>query len=291
MRRPIPAPVATGILHATVGSGVQRRALGAVQGVLRRVWQRSVVKRGLDVTGRSARLACVVVAPHPDDETLGCGATIARKRAAGTRVVVVVAADGGSSHVSEVVPREALVAMRRAEVLAACRRLGVPSTDVVLLGHPDGTLDDHLDEIADVILRSIEDADATEVLVSSHRDWHPDHGAAYRAAEAAVRRAGPTVELRQYPVWWWVEGPWERRPGATRAAKAYGLVRDWRTGRRVGPASLVTVGDAGATKRAALAEHRSQTTNLTGETSWAVFDDGFVAAFLDRSVEVFLPPD
>ena len=36
----------------------------------------------------------IVVAPHPDDETLGCGATIMQKLAAGTPVHVVIATDG-----------------------------------------------------------------------------------------------------------------------------------------------------------------------------------------------------
>jgi hypothetical protein len=42
-------------------------------------------------------------------------------------------------------------------------------------------------------------------------------------------------------------------------------------------------------KRAALAEHASQTTNLTGEASWVVMDDHMLAPFLQPS-EVFLSP-
>ena len=36
----------------------------------------------------------LVVAAHPDDEVLGCGATMARHRAEGARVTVLLMADG-----------------------------------------------------------------------------------------------------------------------------------------------------------------------------------------------------
>lgn len=48
-----------------------------------------------DVTSQTATRSCVVLAPHPDDETLGCGATITRKLVAGTPVMVVIATMAG----------------------------------------------------------------------------------------------------------------------------------------------------------------------------------------------------
>jgi len=47
-----------------------------------------------DDTATSAARSALVLAPHPDDETLGCGATILRKRAAGTPVHVLIVTDG-----------------------------------------------------------------------------------------------------------------------------------------------------------------------------------------------------
>jgi LmbE family N-acetylglucosaminyl deacetylase len=266
-----------------------RRALAGVQAALRPRWRRALVRHGTDRTAAWAGRPCVVVAPHPDDETLGCGATIARKRAAGARVVVVVAADGGSSHASAQVGRDELVAMRRAEVVAACGQLGVAPSDVVLLGHPDGTLPDRVPEVAAALAGVLADVEPDHVLVTSWRDWHPDHAGAYHAAEQAVRTAGGRATLHQYPVWWWMEGPWLRRPGGRWGAKAVALAADWRDGHRAGPAVLVATGEFAARKRAALAEHRSQTVNITGEATWAVFDDEFVRTFLDAPEEVFLP--
>jgi GlcNAc-PI de-N-acetylase len=64
------------------------------------VVMRSLLRHlGTDVTHSAARRSCVVIAPHPDDETLGAGATIMRKVDAGTPVHVVVATDGSKSPV------------------------------------------------------------------------------------------------------------------------------------------------------------------------------------------------
>ena len=48
----------------------------------------------------------LVFAPHQDDETLGCGGTILKKRAAGAEVGLVFLADGGTSHEKLMVPQE-----------------------------------------------------------------------------------------------------------------------------------------------------------------------------------------
>jgi hypothetical protein len=52
----------------------------------------------------------VVFSPHPDDESLGCGGTILRKKQAGATVKLVHVSDGGAS--TTLIPREELTAMR-----------------------------------------------------------------------------------------------------------------------------------------------------------------------------------
>ena len=65
----------------------------------------------------------VVLAPHPDDETLGCGGLIALKRSLGAPVRVIFMTDGAGSHSG--VDRPALTATRKEEASAACNVLGV----------------------------------------------------------------------------------------------------------------------------------------------------------------------
>src|SRR5579872_2311666 len=94
---------------------------------------------GTDVTHDSARRSCVVIAPHPDDETLGAGATIMRKVDAGTPVHVVVATDGCKSPVGD---PSAVAALRARELAAAASVLGLGPGDVTRLPFVDAELDD-----------------------------------------------------------------------------------------------------------------------------------------------------
>lgn len=80
----------------------------------------------------------VVVAPHPDDESLGCGGLIAAARASGRPVHLVVVSDGCGSHTqSRLYPPEKLRALREAETQRAGAVLGLGSGDVTFLRLPD----------------------------------------------------------------------------------------------------------------------------------------------------------
>jgi LmbE family N-acetylglucosaminyl deacetylase len=55
-----------------------------------------LLSRAEDFTSQTATRSCLVLAPHPEDETLDCGATVLRKLAAGATVHVVTAADAAT---------------------------------------------------------------------------------------------------------------------------------------------------------------------------------------------------
>ena len=62
----------------------------------------------------------LVVAPHPDDESLGCGGAIALLRKFGREVSVLTMSDGTLSHPNSVkFPPEKLRELRENEMLAA----------------------------------------------------------------------------------------------------------------------------------------------------------------------------
>jgi LmbE family N-acetylglucosaminyl deacetylase len=265
-----------------------RRAARAIEDTKRAAWRARVISDGVDVTSRSAAASCLVLAPHPDDETIGCGATIARKRAAGTPVRVVVVADGRSSHRSTFIGPDELARIRADEVVRACRELGVDEADLVRLEFPDESLAARSDELFTRLVDEIDRADPEEILVASGRDWHVDHRALNATLRRALRRR-PVNRVLEYPVWLWIHGPWDADPGGPRAPRRpVAFLRGLVGSDGLPRANLVSTAGLLTTKRRALLAHRSQTTNMTGEPGWAVLDDAFMAAFLTTD-EVSFP--
>ena len=169
----------------------------------------------------------VLVAPHPDDETLGFGATAATLRARGVEVQVVSVSDGGGAF-PELSRRERtwLESDRRAELHRATEILGLSAP--VCLGLPDGELNDHGTELTARLAGLLEAGPKGAWCAATWRgDGHPDHEAVGRATAAAAERTG--AALLEYPVWMWHWAspgddavPWQRmsRVRVDRAAMA-----------------------------------------------------------------------
>lgn len=143
----------------------------------------------------------VVVAPHPDDETLGLGATIAQLAAAGVDVQVVSVSDGGAARPGTAsLDRVRREAIRRHELRRATSLLGAPPP--ILLGLPDGQLTDYEDRLTDSLSEILENNAAAPWCAATWRgDGHPDHEAVGRAAAAACARTAAV--LLEYPIWMW----------------------------------------------------------------------------------------
>ncbi|MGC1345662.1 MAG: PIG-L family deacetylase, partial [Methyloceanibacter sp.] len=73
----------------------------------------------------------VILAPHPDDESLACGGLIAEARRVGSRVAVIFVSDGTGSHPnSAAFPPKRLKALREDEAKRACAELGLEPEDL-----------------------------------------------------------------------------------------------------------------------------------------------------------------
>jgi len=119
----------------------------------------------------------LVLAPHPDDESLGCGGAIARYSQEGATVALMVFSDGGALDEQEG-KDEHLAAARAQETQAAAQILGIHQ--VSFLGLPDGRLDHYRADMRQALQQSLADFAPDLVLCPSPIDGHRDHTAVAR---------------------------------------------------------------------------------------------------------------
>lgn len=157
-----------------------------------------------------ARTRLLVVAPHPDDETIATGELIQLVRAAGGDVRVLLLTDGDNNPWPQrwmerrlsigAAERQRWGQRRRGEVTEALGRLGVPSTALRALGWPDmgitAGLRDHGAQMVAQLLAELEAGKPTVIAMPSLADRHPDHGSAHvlmRLALAAWQGGRPQL--------------------------------------------------------------------------------------------------
>jgi LmbE family N-acetylglucosaminyl deacetylase len=213
--------------------------------------------------------ALVVVAAHPDDETLGAAGLLAMAHRHRVPVTVIVASLGEASHPdSPTATPDELRVRRRAEVRAAVELLA-PAATLHLLELPDGELLAHLPDLSDALTRILAPLPATTWVVSTWLDdGHPDHRAVALAASACALLRG--MHSLGAPIWAWHWG----RPDDP--------ILPWSRAR-----VLALDETAAASKRAALAVHRSQHLPLSPQPGdEPILSPAFLAHF-DRPVEVF----
>lgn len=193
----------------------------------------------------------LVVAPHPDDETLGCGGAIALLCALGCRVQVLVISDGTMSHPrSRKYPAPALRALRETETLAATAVLGVESAEVTFLQLQDGAIPTpEAANFTDAVSKccNILASAPGMIFVPWRQDPHSDH----RATWELIHTALVTSELKapsrliEYPIWDWDVQQRRNLAQSDRPAA-------WR----------LDISQVVELKQQAIAAYRSQTTDL-----------------------------
>jgi N-acetylglucosamine malate deacetylase 1 len=154
--------------------------------------------------------SALVIAPHQDDETLGCGGLIALKREQGIPVRVVFVTDGAGGRPAEIAP-EAIVQIRQQEAIAALAILGVDSSHVDFLAEPDGSLSTlapaQRQSLINQLATLIKTHQPGELYVPHRFDNHPDHEATFELVQAAIQQADWQGEMLQYPIWLFWKSP------------------------------------------------------------------------------------
>jgi LmbE family N-acetylglucosaminyl deacetylase len=255
-------------------------------------WQQ-LVKQAADLTEENVYSSAIVFAPHQDDETLGCGGAIIKKRNVGAKVACVFMTNGETSHQAFIPPQE-LTELRNREALAATGILGIPKDDVHFLSFPDGNLGAHHSAALSRVSSLLSQYQPQEIFVPYRFDGTPDHESTFRIVAEAVRARNRPLKVYEYPVWFWNQWPWvslSLRPNRPSAASFFRAFRS----RFGGVASKdfrsrIHIGDVLPLKRQALDQHRSQMSVLMPQTSWPTLHDVSNGEFLRcffRDFELF----
>ncbi len=189
----------------------------------------------------------IIVAPHADDESLGCGGLISLLRKFGQTVYILLLSDGTLSHPNSAeYPAGKLRDLRERELLDAAAVLGVPDENIIFCRYPDRGVpskgDERFESAVASIAKTIDIIKPQSIFVPWRRDPHPDHKAAFQIIDAI---APSMAKIYEYPIWL-------KELGEEGDMPADGEPMPF----RLNISSVLSV------KQDAISRHRSQTTNL-----------------------------
>jgi LmbE family N-acetylglucosaminyl deacetylase len=147
----------------------------------------------------------LILAPHADDESLGCGGLIAACCKRGQPPVVVILTDGAASHPgSKQYPPARLRQLRKEEARQAVATLGLASENLVFFNYPDTALPTGW-SVSERVAALARVRGCKLILAPWLHDPHCDHESAAILAREAARLA--RCRLLSYPVWGWLLPP------------------------------------------------------------------------------------
>jgi N-acetylglucosamine malate deacetylase 1 len=145
----------------------------------------------------------LVLAPHMDDEVIGCGGTVARHVAGGADVTVIFLTDGrqGGAVARPTGAPEPLdiVATRKQEARRALGELGVDR--IVFFDAADGALMEAVAGLAHKLREQLQELKPSIVYLPFFLEEHPDHRAASQLLLAAMNGVELTFQCFGYEVW------------------------------------------------------------------------------------------
>ena len=147
----------------------------------------------------------MLIAPHPDDESIACSVILQRAVRAGAEVRIVYLTDGDNNPWPQRVlerkwrltasDRKNWGGLRRKEALDALSVMGIRQSNARFLGLPDQGLTDLLmddpETMIDLFSGLLIDWAPTHLLATSLGDTHPDHNAAAVMLQLALQKFGP----------------------------------------------------------------------------------------------------
>lgn len=149
----------------------------------------------------------LIVAPHPDDEVLGCSGLIQRLLNKGKQVDVAILSGGGKSHAGCCeIDESTLIGSRRNLSRKAAKILGLPLENLHFLDYPDGSIVFDCSE-TDRLKKLIETLQPKVIFVPHKGEGWSDHLEAGRIVQKLVGEMADVL-LYEYCVWFWYYNVW-----------------------------------------------------------------------------------
>ncbi|NHB58984.1 PIG-L family deacetylase [Acinetobacter sp. 194] len=140
----------------------------------------------------------LILAPHPDDEILGCAGLMQQLNALGREMIVIAITNGTASHPNSTqFSPEQLNTIRPQESIAALHILNLGHVSRIELNLPDGQISQNMHILVDQLKTLIQ---AQDILISTHeQDGHPDH----ELSAYAIKLVAQHFHLKHFQVFIW----------------------------------------------------------------------------------------
>lgn len=149
----------------------------------------------------------LIMAPHPDDEVLGCGGLIASLCEAGNPPHIVIMTGGGGAlrgHAS--ISEETVITERRKLTLNSAKYLGLPESNIHFLDFTDGNISAKPTLEMERLRKIIEVLQPQNIFVPHSGEGWPDH---LTTAKIVGDLKPKGVKLYEYAVWMWYYNVWK----------------------------------------------------------------------------------
>lgn len=148
----------------------------------------------------------IIFSPHPDDETFGCGGTIAKRLNEGCSVLVIIMTNGKQAYykipnIDKILTTEDFIKIRKKELMNALEILGLKKENIIFLNFEDSALKHSSREVEKRVIKILKEFSPTEVYCSYEKDFHPDHVVASFIVRNALKKISlPRIKCYEYSI-------------------------------------------------------------------------------------------
>lgn len=154
----------------------------------------------------------LIVAPHPDDEVLGCGGLISTLVSRGKEIKIIFLTFGENSHSSCCnVSSDYVASKRQSSAYKACDHLGISSSNIFFVNFTDGSIPRNINDLygnaVDNLCSMISEYDPSHIFCPHPLDIMPDHISSSELINSIIYKIKSNSTIYYYCTWFWIYAP------------------------------------------------------------------------------------